>query len=259
MAIKINLLPQSYDLKRKRARVGIGMGALLGLTALSIGLIYASDKKQLEKVTADEAAVKIVETQTTTAETATQAAESEAAPVKGVVAFMADASKTGAERAALLDLMRRYIYGGAVVSDLDLSNGTDAKIAATVRTPDEYARLLLSLRRGALPGLGQVFDGAPGASGVPGFPEGRPLPPEGALTYTPTPITFPFRIDAAGRLKTDPANPRNSLLFVPPEPPGTATAAVNAAGGAPGGSGGPPPGGPPASSPSPAPSGAPPP
>lgn len=241
MAIKINLLPQSYALEKTRNRWIAGMATLLGLTGLSIGLLYASDKKQLEKHKADAEAFRLVATQTGTANTAKDAAESAAASIKSVVDFMADASKTGPERAAFIDLMRRYIFKGAVISALDVSSGTDAKITATVRNPDEYARFLLALRQGAAdPNAtdpeakkGKVFDGAPVASGVRGFPEGRILPRAPEITDFPTPIVYPIKVDAQGRLKSDP-NPRNGLLYVPPEPSGTVVSAgaAGAAGGA---------------------------
>lgn len=247
MAIKINLLPQSYDLEKKRNRWIAGMTGLLGVTALSIGLLYLSDQKQLEKVKEDLANATTVADKTTAAKSAAANATSATASIKGVVDFMTDASKTGRERAALLDMIRRYIYRNAVVSDLDLSTGNLAKIAVTIRSPDEYARFLLALRQGGT-GIattleeraGKVFEGVPKASGIPGFPNGRPIPQAPELSDTPQPITFPFPIQAEGNLKTDTANPRNNLMYVPAEPPGTLVAATSGAagggGGAPGGS-----------------------
>lgn len=245
MAIKINLLPQSYALEKTRNRWIAGMAALLGLTGLSIGLLYASDKKQLEKVNTDVATVTAVAQLTTQAQTAKTTADTASSSIKNVVDFMADASKSGSERAAFLDLMRRYIFRNVVISDIDVSNGADAKITATVRTPDEYARFLLALRQGATGssgggnavGAGKVFDNLPVASGVRGFPEGRILPQAPELSDSPTPITFPIRVDAQGKLKTDPS-PRNGLLYLPPEPSGTVASAVTqGAGGASGGGG----------------------
>ncbi len=240
MAIKINLLPQSYALEKRRKQVLAGMVGLLGLTGLGIGLLYASDKKQLEKVKSDVVAVTAVAQQTTAAKTATDTAVSAAASIKGVVDFMADASKSGPERAAFLDLWRSYIFKGAVISGIDVSDGTTAKISATVRSDDEYARFLTALRAGAPDPLaganattrGKVFDSNPVASGVRGFPEGRALPQAPDFSQTPTAIVFPIKVEAAGKLKSDP-NPRNTLLYVPPEPPGTVGAAVTqGAGGA---------------------------
>lgn len=262
MAIKINLLPQSYALEKTRNRWIAGMAGLLGLTALSIGLLHASDRKQLEKVQADVRAVTAVANLTTQATADKDAADAAKGSIKAVVDFMADASKTGSERAAFLDLIRRYIYNRAVVSNLDVSNGTDAKITATVRSPDEYARFLLALRQGAKDaqnpnaiegGKGKVFERPPVASGVRGFPTGRRLPPPINVTEFPTPIVFPINVDAQGPLKVD-AVGRNNLLYVPPEPSGTVvSAAAGAAGGAAGapGAGGASPSASPSGSPAP--------
>ena len=247
MAIKINLLPQSYALEKTRNRWIAGMASLLGLTALSIGLLHASDKKQLEKIQADTEAVRVVAAQTTAATAAKDAADAAKGSIKAVVDFMADASKSGSERAAFVDLMRRFIYNRAVVSNLDVSNGTDAKITATVRSPDEYARFLLALRQGTKgvtaeggnateAGKGKVFDSPPVASGVRGYPNGRRVEPPPNISDFPTPILFPIQVDAQGPLKTD-ASARNGLLYVPVEPPGTVVSGGGAAGGA-GGAGG---------------------
>lgn len=244
MAIKINLLPQSYALEKRRNQWIAGMAGLLGLTGLGIGLLYLSDQKLLEKVKTDIATIQPIATRTTTVQGEAQAATNEATPVRNVVDFMADASKTGPERAAFLDLTRRYIYENALVSDIDVSNGRDFKMTATVRSPDEYYRFLLALRQGYegysgggnARGAGRLFETRPNASGVPGFPEGRRIGPTLNFGNQPIPDVLAFKVDAAGTLRNDATNPRNSLLFVPQEPTGTAVSGVaGAAGGAPGG------------------------
>ncbi len=249
MAIKINLLPQSYALEKRRNQVVAGMVGLLALTGLGIGLLYASDKKQLETVKQNADAVRSVAAQTAAANTARDSAIAAASSVKNMVDFMADASKSGPERAAFLDLFRRYIFQGALISDLDVSSGTQAVMKARVSSPDDYARFLNALRLGAkaatdapvggnAAGAGKIFDSLPVASGVRGFPEGRKLPLAPDFSDTPTAIIPPVDVTAQGPLRSDP-NPRNSLLYVPAEPPGTASAAVaQGAGGSAGGSSG---------------------
>jgi hypothetical protein len=237
MSIKIDLLPGYVPLRRTFKRVLLGCGLLLLAVATFVGLTYMADQRRLDKLKQDVEAIQTFANQTLAAETAAQKAQDEAAPVKAVVDFMTDASKTGPERAAVIDLMRRYIYAGAVVNSIDMSTGTSATIQTLVRTPDEYARLLLALRRGSAQENGPLFTDPPIGTGVPGFPEGRIIQPVQGPIYTPTPIEFPLPITLQGNLKPDSA--QRPLLYVPTEPPGTAVAGGNAAGG--GAAGGAPP------------------
>jgi hypothetical protein len=118
------------------------------------------------------------------------------------------------------------------VSTIDLSDGTTAKINATVATPQDYAQFLLGLRSGSVsnPG-GQLFaqdprSNAVTASGIPGGPNERFILP--VASTEPTIVSLPLSIASNGALK-DP-------IQVPVEPGGVSTQA------APGGPGGPPPG-----------------
>jgi hypothetical protein len=230
MAIKIDLLPGYVGLRRWFKRVLVICVALIAVVASVLALFYYRDKQRLDKLKADLANIETFAAQTEATRQQAEAAVNETAPVRTAVNFMADASKTGAERAALIDLIRRYVYAGAVVSTLDLSDGATAKFTATVRTPDEYARFLLSLRRGSdqAQAAGPLFTGLPQGSGIPGYPDNRPIPGPETVSYTPEPITFPLRIDASGQLK----NP----MAVPVEPGGAAPAAGGAPGMPPGGS-----------------------
>ena len=236
MSIKIDLLPGYVPLRRTFRRVLGGLGLLFLIVAASIGLIYMADERRLEKLRADVEAIEPFATKATETQAEADRIIAETVPVKSVVDFMADASKTGPERAAALDLMRRYVYAGAVVSEIDMSTGTAATIRATVRTPDEYARMLYALRNGSAEENGPLFTGLPVGTGVPGFPEGRLIErPQGPI-YTPTAIEFPLAVTLQGNLKNDAAG--RPLLYVPAEPPGTAVATVGNAAGVPGGAGG---------------------
>jgi hypothetical protein len=163
------------------------------------------------------------------AQAATSQATSEAAPVEAAVSFMVRAGKTGSERAALIDLVRRYIYSGAVVSTIDLSDGTTAKINATVATPQDYAQFLLGLRSGSVsnPG-GQLFaqdprSNAVTASGIPGGPNERFILP--VASTEPTIVSLPLSIASNGTLK-DP-------IQVPVEPGGATAQGAGGPGGPP--------------------------
>lgn len=233
--LKIDLLPE-YVALEKRFRTVIKAGlALLCLVLLGIGLHHLTNIRRQEKLKADIAGVQSTADMTTAATTAAEQATNANLPVQTVIDFMADASRTGAERAALLDLTRRYLYADSVVSLVDFTDGTSIQIKATVRSPDEYANFLLALRKGTESENGPLFSALPNANGIPGYPTGESLevPPQ-PLSYTPQRIVYPLAIDARGGLRTDKVS-QQSLLFVPVEPSGTA---VGIAGGAAGGAGG---------------------
>lgn len=224
MAIKIDLLPGYVGLRRWFKRVLLACLAVVALVAGVLYLLYYRDQQRLATLKEDLENIKRVESLTVAADNAKTAAESEAAPIKSVVDFLADAGKTGPERAALIDLTRRYIYERAVIRSIDLSDGATVRLTAAVESPDAYARFLLALRKGSADQQGFLFSTPPTANGVPGFPEGRPIPPPTNVSYVPQPLPFPLSVQANGPLK----NP----VVVPPEP-GTAAAAVP--GGVPGG------------------------
>lgn len=220
MAIKIDLLPGYVGLRRWFKRVLLACLAVVGLVAGILYLLYYRDQQRLLALQADLENIKRVEAMTLAADTAKAAAESQGAPIKLVVDFLADSGKTGPERAALIDLTRRYVYERAVVSSIDLSDGATVRLTAAVESPDDYARFLLALRKGSAQEQGPLFANPPTANGVPGFPEGRPIPPPTTVSYVPQPLSFPISANATGPLK----NP----VVVPAEP-GTAAAAPGGA------------------------------
>jgi hypothetical protein len=72
-------------------------------------------------------------------------------------------------------LVRQYINEDALVDSIDISNGTEVNIVATVRDPDQYAAFLLNLRRAAQENGGTLFKGLPTAEGPGGFANGAAL------------------------------------------------------------------------------------
>ncbi len=240
--LKIDLLPEYVALERRFKRVLLAGVLLLLAVLVGLGLHHLTNVRQQEKLTADIAAIEPIAAKTTAATTAADAADSANLPVQTVVNFLSDASKTGAERAALIDLTRRYIYDDAVINLIDFSDGQTITVQATVRTPDEYANFFLALRKGTESEQGPLFSQLPIASGIPGYPTGESLeaPPQ-PLSYTPQRIVYPLAITARGPLRTDKIS-QQGLLVVPAEPSGTSvgvTTNANGAGGAGGSSAGP--------------------
>ena len=237
MSIKIDLMPRYVALQRRLRNLALLAGALLAGTAAVLGLIYVKGENDLAVMNQQLADATEVANRTTTARGATATATSTALPLESFVQFVVNAGQTGAQRAALIDLVKRYISPNAVVSQIDMSDGLNAKITATLRTPDDYARFLLDLRRGSATNGGALFAENPTLSvapqnGLPGTGFSRfALPQRGAQ---PVVVTYPITMIVVGRLK-DP-------VVTPPEP-GAAPTATSSLGGPPGGfPGGPPPG-----------------
>ena len=129
------------------------MAAALALALVGTGLVMALDAKQKELQTAKTnlAVVTAVAQQTTNAQTAQTTAETTMKPISDTVAFMLASSKSGPQRAALLNQVRQYIYVDTVVNSIDLSDGQTVKVSATVKNPLQYAQFLFNLRRAGPP------------------------------------------------------------------------------------------------------------
>ncbi len=216
MAIKINLLPEYVKLKRNLHR---SIAACVVATSAIVGLLLVvleQRRLELETVNTNLAAATVVANQVTAVTGEKTTALGATAPLTNAVSFMAGASKTGAQRAALLHLVRQYIYEDAIVSSIDVSDGTNVVILATVRTPDEYAKFLNNLRRAADVNGGTLFKGLPVASGPGGFANGAVpfLLPDGNGSTDPVPILYPVSVTARGVL----LNP----VQIPPDPTGAA-------------------------------------
>ena len=234
MAIKIDLLP-GYVKWTKRFHFTIA-AAIVGLALWTGGLILVYHSKQLELQTAETNANVATEiaVKSTAAETATTAAQTEAAGFNAANNFMLASCKTGSERAALLNLISKYIDRNSVVKTIDVSDGKTVSILATVSTPDEYAQFLLFLRNAR----GVLFSGDPKftQTGVGGYGSGaQPLvPPRPAPGSPPVVVNYPISLTAQGAL----LNP----IVLPNDPTGAGGGATTTGGSDPrafGGSSGP--------------------
>lgn len=214
MAIKINLLPGYVKLRRNLHRSIAGCVVATGAVAGLLLMVLQQRRLELETAKTNLAVAEAVVTQVTTATGEKTKALTDAAPINTAVSFMSLASKTGPQRAALLHLVRQYIYTDAIVSSIDISDGQKVVILATVRNPTEYLRFVLNLRRAADVNGGTLFKGLPVASGPLGFANGA-IPfvrPGGDGTDEPVPITYPVSVRAEGIL----LNP----VQLPPDPVG---------------------------------------
>ena len=208
MAIKIDLLP-GHVKQRRNLQLAI-LGSVLALALVGTGLAMAHNVKQKELLTTQEnlRVVTAVAEQTTAAQTAQTTAETAMKPVSDTIAFMLASSKSGPQRAALLNQVRQYIYVDTVVNSIDLSDGKTVNIQATVKNPTQYAQFLFNLRRAGPPpagapttDAGPLFSAAPKASGVKGFGEYASFVPPPAPTDQPVVIVYPLKVAATGPLK----------------------------------------------------------
>lgn len=208
MAIKIDLLP-GHVKQRRNLQLAI-MASVLALALVGTGLAMALNVKQKELLTTQEnlEVVTAVALQTTAAQAAQKSAEDTMKPVSDTIAFMLASSKSGPQRAALLNQVRQYIYVDTVVNSIDISDGQKVDIQATVKNPTQYAQFLFNLRRAGPPptgatttDAGPLFAAAPKASGVKGFGEYASFVPPPLPTDQPVVITYPLQVVATGPLK----------------------------------------------------------
>ncbi len=209
MAIKIDLLP-GHVKQRRNLELAIA-ASVLTLALVGTGLAMALDAKKKELATAQQnlEVATAVSAQTTAASTAETAANTAAQPFRDTVTFMLTAGKTGPQRAALLNQVRQYIYIDTVVQTIDLSDGKNALVEASVKNPNQYAQFLFNLRRAGPPpagttttDAGPLFALAPKASGVGGFNNGAAtFVPPAIPNEQPVILVYPLKVKAQGPLK----------------------------------------------------------
>lgn len=226
MATKIDLLPSYVGLRRWFRRIRWISAALFAVVAAVLWVVWFKKTQQLDALKEELAVNQRIAKQTQDAEAKEKKATDEASPIQGAVDFMVQASQTGGQRAAVVRLIKGYIYPDALVSLIDISDGQTCKITASVARPDDYYKFLLDLRRGWTNNNGMVFADEPKASGIPGFPSpienSVEVQQAMATSGEPRPISLPLSISATAKLK-DP-------LTVPVESGGAAPAAPGAPG-----------------------------
>lgn len=222
MAIKIDLLPGYVRLEKVRNRVLLASG--VAIVVVASGLLLELERKNLELQTAknNRDTFKTVADQSTAAKAEADKFIQDRAAIDGTVAWLVSASKTGPERAALLNLISQYIYGNTLVTTIDVSDGQTVKLGGRLRDPNEYARFLLNLRRASDQQGGPLFAGLPTASGVPGFPSPTFVDPQPNPSGQPVQLIYPLTLNAEGKLKTP--------VSVPSDPIAGDTAAAAAPG-----------------------------
>lgn len=198
MAIRIDLLPKYVAMRRWFKRILAVCLMLVSAFAAVLFVIYYREQLYLQTLKTNLANVRIFADKADAAQKAADASIQESLPLQSNVNFLVDAGRSGTERAALLDLIRRYVYNGAVIGTVDISDGRTAKFSGMVRNPDDYARFLLNLRRGAMP-VGILFSKPADGGGILGWPNSSGT--TGTTTGT-TPTAAPIPAPAPGQPQT---------------------------------------------------------
>ena len=134
----------------------------------------------------------------------------------------------------MLNQVRQYIFIDTFVQTIDVSDGQNAIVEASVKNPTQAAQFLFNLRRAGPPPAGDtttdagpLYGAAPRIEGVGGFNNGAAAFVQPNIpTDQPVIVVYPLKVKATGPLKYP--------VPVIPDPVGGGTAA---AGGGPGGSG----------------------
>lgn len=192
MAIRIDLLPKYVAMRRWFKRILAVCLMLVSTFAAVLFVIYYREQLLLQTLKTNLANVRVLADKADAAQKAADASTSDSLPLQSNVNFLVDAGRSGTERAALLDLIRRYVYNGAVIGTVDISDGRVAKFSGMVRNPDDYARFLLNLRRGTVP-VGILFSKPADGGGIQGWPNssGTTAITTAGATPTPAPAATP--------------------------------------------------------------------
>ena len=234
MAIKIDLLPGYVRLRRVLKWALLGSFVIVTAVGSVLYVLFIQKKNEVTVAKQNLDMWKPIADDATKVAGEATAKDASLANLQSTVQFFADATQTGPRRAVVVDLIRRYIMSDALVSSVDISDGKNVTIVASVADSEKYSDLLLNMRRGTLNALPisdipYVWKALPKASGIPGYPlPNVPIP--NVTGNEPIPKTFPLNISIAGPLLDD-------LGFTTPVANGEATApAAGAAGAPPGGS-----------------------
>lgn len=208
MAIQIDLLPQYVGLRRKVKVAAVVMVVIYIIAGTVFTLVWYSKTLEVQTAKQNVAIYQPIATETTDTKSKADAKVASLAPMETTVKFFSDASQTGPRRAAVINMMKPYIVGNALVSAIDIPDGKSVLITAAVKNTDDYGNLLLNLRKGfiqhdPLPSQPTVFDSLPKASGVRGFPL-KPEQPAPLLSFGDlAPQTFPIDVNISTSLKPD--------------------------------------------------------
>ena len=217
MATKIDLLPGYVGMRRWFSRLFLVAVVLIGSLGTILWLVWFQTDLRFHKLETDLDTYTRVASKAKAAEDAATKADADAAPIKTSVDFMVAASQTGAQRAALIRLIKLYIYPEALISSIDVSNGTDCSITGAVAQPNDYYSAVLDLRQGASSNGGLVFQDEPKFNGIPGFgsqtgPIASSVDEQKAMFMSGDqhPLLLPLPIKASAKLKDPVSIPSDS-------------------------------------------------
>lgn len=224
MAIQIDLLPQYVGLRRKVKWAAVIMTIIYVIAGTAFTLVWHAKTLEVKTAQANKAAYEAPAAEATKVQGEAKAKDDSLKTIADTVQFFTAATQTGPRRAVVIDMMKMYISEDSLVSAIDIPDGKNVTITASIKNTDDYGKLLLNLRKGTVgqtpsPSTPTIWGSLPLGSGIKGFPTpSTPLPPLirfGDLV----PESFPLSVNLATTLKDD-------LVFDTPLAPGEAAAAT---------------------------------
>lgn len=207
MAIQIDLLPQYVGLRRKVKAAAFFMFIVYVIAGTAFTLVWYAKTLEVQTAKANAELYRSVATQATDTKKKAEDKKNSLIPMDTSVKFFAEASQTGPRRAAVINMLRWYINRNSLVSVIDIPDGKNVLITASITDTERYADLLLNLRKGwvghqPLPVTPAIFDAEPKASGIKGWPVALPSNPPANFGET-IPKSFPLDVNISTALTND--------------------------------------------------------
>lgn len=233
MAVKIDLLPNYVKWRRWFKYLCWAAVIVLSSTGGGLWLMWYRLDRHLNKLQEDAEMLKKYAASAESAKKAKETAETDNMPMQAAIDFLTQATQTGAQKSAVVRIVKNYIYHDALVKALDISDGTKVILDVSLARPDDYYATLMDLRLGTAANNGFAFsEDATFDHGLGGFPQPLvPSVPIQAASITPgepKSLNLPLNFKATAKLKDPISIPSDSGAPAP------------AAGGAPGAPGAPP-------------------
>ncbi|HEY0074464.1 MAG TPA: hypothetical protein VGB77_10200 [Abditibacteriaceae bacterium] len=226
MAIQIDLLPQYVGLRRKVKWAAIIMTLIYAIAGTAFTLVWHSKTLEVKTAQANKAAYEAPAAEATKVKGDAEAKVTSLKTIEDTVTFFTAATQTGPRRAVVIDMMKMYIAEDSLVSSIDIPDGKNVRIEASIKNTDDYGKLLLNMRKGTVgqtpaPATPIIWGSLPKGSGIKGYPAPLMSPPRLVPFGEFVPVQFPLNVALATTLKDD-------LVFDTPVAPGEAVAAAAA-------------------------------
>ena len=175
MAIQIDLLPQYVGLRRKVKAAGLFMFIVYVIAGTAFTLVWYAKTLDVKTAKTNRELYRALAQEATDTKKKAEDKQGSLIPMETSVKFFSQAAQTGPRRAEVINMLRWYINKDSLVSAIDIPDGKNVLITASITDTERYANLLLNLRKGwtghqPQPATPAIFDAEPKASGIKGWP-----------------------------------------------------------------------------------------